>query len=99
MKASEIKPGMVVWVPCEVRSGPFPNERRVLIKTEITEWFGFVNTSELENKILQGHDRVRGIVAEVKPSYVVIAVRGQSPSSGEIQAPPSFISGSVALQA
>ena len=51
MKATEIKKGMVVWIPCEVRGGPFPDERRVYVGTEIGEWFGFVNISQLEKKL------------------------------------------------
>ena len=43
MKKGDIKPGMVVWVPCEVRPGPFPNERKVYIKLDNSEWFGFVD--------------------------------------------------------
>ena len=99
MKTAEIKKGKIVWIPCEVKGGPFPNERRVLIKTGISEWFGFVSTSELEKKVPEGADRIRAVVVEVQDDHVVIAVRGQSPSSGEIQAQQSFITGSAAFQA
>ncbi len=99
MKSSEIKPGMIVWIPCEVKGGPFPNERRVLVKTDLSEWFGFVNTSELEKKVAEGTDRVRAIVAAVESDYVVVGIKGQSPASGEIQARPSLITENAAIQA
>jgi hypothetical protein len=91
--------GMSVWLPCEVKGGPFPNERRVLVRTETSEWFGFVNVSELQNKVQTGSDRVRAVVVAVEPNNVIVAVRGQSPASGEIQAKPSLIEGSSTLEA
>jgi len=95
----EIKKGMIVWIDCEVRGGPFPNERRVLVKTDTTEWFGFVSVSELEKKVPEGKDRVRAIVTSVEPNYAIVEVRGQSPASGEIQAQPSFIKRNAPLEA
>ena len=91
--------GMPVWIPCDVKRGPFPNERRVLVKTDSSEWFGFVNVSELEKRVETGRDRVRAVVVAVEADHVVVAVRGQSPASGEIQAKPSLIEGSATLQA
>ena len=97
MEMTGIQKGTTVWIPCEVKGGPFPNERRVLVKTETSEWFGFVSTSELENKVQEGNDRVRAIVTAVEPKYVVVAIRGQSPASGEIQAQPSLIEENASL--
>jgi hypothetical protein len=98
-KKGAFEKGSVVWLPCQVRGGPFPNERRVYIKTEISEWFGFVNTSELRAKVQEGDDQVRGVVVSVTPDHVVIGVRGQSPASGAIQANPSQITQYGAQQA
>ena len=92
MKSSEIRKGSIVWIRCKVRGGPFPNERRVYIKTSLGEWFGFVNISELKNKLVEGDDRVRAAVISINPDYYVVAIRGQSPASGAIQAEPSLIS-------
>ena len=44
----------MVWVPCEVRGGPFPDERMVYIESKVGEWFGFVNVSELEIGFREG---------------------------------------------
>jgi hypothetical protein len=51
-----------------------------------------VNISELRNKVLEENDRVRAAVISVKPEHYVLAIRGQSPASGAIQAEPSLIS-------
>jgi len=91
--------GMSVWIPCAVKGGPFPNERRVLVKTDMSEWFGFVNVLEPEKRVQIGSDRVRATVVAVEPNHVVLAVREQSPASGEIQAKPSLIEGGTALEA
>ncbi len=74
-----------VWLPCEVRSGPFSNERRVYLKFGDDEWFGFVNVTELEQKVLEGADRVKAVVIGTGPKGgVLLSVRGQSPASGPI---------------
>lgn len=80
-----------VWLRCEVRQGPFPNERRVYVKLGQSEWFGFVGTAELRNKVLEGQDQVRALVLAVQPQEVVLGIRGQSPASGPIQTNPSLI--------
>ncbi len=75
----------VVWLPCEVRSGPFKDERRVYLKLGDNEWFGFVNVAELKEKVLQGSDRVKAVVIGMEPKgRVILTVRGQSPASGPI---------------
>ena len=88
MKGSEI--GTVVWLPCEVRSGPFQNERRVYIQTGLSDWFGFVDVSELK-KADDGTDRVRTVVLAAEQQKVVLGIRGQSPAGDPIQAKHSVI--------
>ena len=85
----KIKKGMVIWIPCEVKNGPFPNERRVYVQLGQSEWFGFVDLSHLKEE--HGQQFVRTIVLAVRPSEVVLGIRGQSPASGPIQASPSLI--------
>ena len=89
MKISDIKKGLVVWIPCEVRSGPFPNERRVFVETAFSKWFGFVDLSELKES--SGKQLVRAVVLAVLPNQVVLGIRGQSPANGPIQASPSSL--------
>lgn len=88
----DFKVGSMVWVPCEVRGGPFPDERMVYIESKVGEWFGFVNVSELEDRVPRGKDRVRGAILAIKPgSVIVLGIQGQSPASKPLQAEQSFI--------
>ncbi len=80
-----------VWLSCVVRPGPFPNERRVYVKLGDSEWFGFVDVSELRDKPSAGTDHVRAVVIAVQPQKIVLGIRGQSPASGPIQTKPSLI--------
>jgi hypothetical protein len=92
MNTQKLEKGSVVWIPCEVRGGPFPDERMVHVDTGMSEWFGFVNVSELKNKVATGKDSVRCVVLAVERDYLVVGIEGQSPTtSGSIQAQPSFI--------
>jgi hypothetical protein len=91
MEADKIKKGMIVWIPCEVRVGPFPDERKVYIPGATGDWFGFVNTSQLDRKVLNGPDRVRAVVLAVESNGVVLGINGQSPASKGVTAKPSLI--------
>jgi len=85
MARHKFKVGDIVWLPCEVRSGPFKDERRVYLQFGEDEWFGFVNVNELKHKVLQGPDRVKAVVIGMEPKErVLLSVRGQSPASGPI---------------
>jgi hypothetical protein len=88
---SKFKVGDQGWLWCEVRPGPFPNERRVYVKVGDSEWFGFVGISQLENKLVEGKDRVRAAIVAVHPNEIVLGLRGQSPASRPIQTTPSLI--------
>lgn len=101
MKASELKKGMLVWIPCDVRGGPFGNERRVYIKIGDSEWFGFVDETELEKKVTHGKDRVKAVVLtfQSEVGLVVLGVRGQSPASGPIHTDETFLNQYGAIEA
>jgi hypothetical protein len=91
VQLKELKAGAFFWLPCEVKKGPFPNERRVYIKTETSDWFGFVSTTELKDKREEGKDHVRATVLAIEPDSVIVQIRGQSPASGPIQTKPAMI--------
>lgn len=93
MKASEIKTGMMIWIPCEVKGGPFPNERRAYLKLNGTEWFGFVDVSQLKDKVPEGHDFVRATVIGVQKERVALGIHGQAPASSPIETNPAQLSG------
>ena len=91
MKATEIKKGMMVWIPCEVRGGPFPNERRIYLKLGNHEWFGFVDVSQLQKGVKEGSDYVKARVLAIQNEKVVLGIRGQSPTSPPLETSSSVI--------
>jgi hypothetical protein len=93
MKGSKIKKGTIVWIPCEVQSGPFPNERRVYVKLDDSEWFGFVDVSQLKEKVPQGTDCVQATVLGIQNQRVVLGIHGQAPASGPLETTPTAIGG------
>ncbi|HEY2106092.1 MAG TPA: hypothetical protein VGH29_09935 [Candidatus Binataceae bacterium] len=72
----KLKVGDELWVPAEIRLGPFAHERRVYLKIGDNEWLGFANESEVRDEKLL---RVR--VLGVKGDSVVLGIRGISPHS------------------
>ena len=80
--------GSRVWLPCEVRSGPFVDERKVLIVDEDgNEWFGFVNVRWLKNSDqIQGNNEVLASVANVEGTTFHARIPGTAPRSGLFKA-------------
>src|SRR5438309_282115 len=93
MKSNGIRKGTVVWVLCEIRSGPFPNELRVYIKLDDHEWFGFVDLSQLRDKVDEGTDYVRATIIAIQDERVVLGIRGETPVSRPIETRSSVIGG------
>jgi hypothetical protein len=85
----KIEKGATVWLPCEIRSGPFASERRVLVRTTCgDEWFGFVDLSDLDEE----KKLVRARVVRIHDGNVTLAIRGHSPASHAVRAEKSTIS-------
>lgn len=62
MLSKKIKPGSLVWVPCEVQPGPFSNERVALVHSK-EDMLGFVQVQDLQDpSVITGKTN---IVAEV----------------------------------
>lgn len=62
--------GQYVWVPCEVKPGPFSDERLVrvnspVVDSAVSKWSGFVPTARLREPIEMGSTGVTAIVVEV----------------------------------
>ena len=57
--------GDQVWLPCEVKPGPFSDERLVRVQTENVEWLGFVPVFALKDSITQGNTFIRASIVEV----------------------------------
>ncbi len=57
--------GARVWMPCEVKAGPFSDERMVRITIEGVEWLGFAPLSALKDKIAEGRTFIQTLVLDV----------------------------------
>ena len=62
--------GQRVWIPCEVKPGPFSDERMVrvnspAVNSAVSSWIGFVPTTRLREPIECGTTYVSAIVVNV----------------------------------
>ena len=57
--------GARIWLPCEVKPGPFSDERMVLVVADGNEWFGFVNVRWLRRHGSEDTDEVLAKVIDV----------------------------------
>jgi hypothetical protein len=48
----QLRPGARIWIPCEVKPGPFSDERMVRVQSQAGEWLGFVDVSLLKDREL-----------------------------------------------
>ena len=54
-----------MWLPCQVKPGPFSDERMVLVIADGSEWFGFVNVRWLKKRGSEGRDEVLARVVDI----------------------------------
>jgi len=69
--------GSFIWIPCEVKPGPFSDERRVRLSSAIKEWVGFVPVSVLQAPILEGETKIRVFVVEVQNDRFSAKIPGE----------------------
>lgn len=61
----EFRAGAHIWIPCEVKPGPFSDERLVRVQSDRGEWLGFVNLRSLKDPIPEGRTQILALVEEV----------------------------------
>lgn len=61
----ELGVGNVVWINCEVKPGPFTDERRIRCRSPYGEWIGFVPVSALAEPITEGETKIAAVVINV----------------------------------
>jgi hypothetical protein len=82
---AHLKPGAKIWIPCDVKPGPFANERIVKVEHAEGVWVGFVPVSELKDPVpLEGKTQIRAVVVESKPTYFLARLPGHSLSTSNI---------------
>jgi len=80
-----LKTGMVIWIPCEVKPGPFSNERSVLIKTLGEPWVGFVDIRFLEDQVAAGETKIKGQVAAIQGERILVSLPGHPVGSSRVR--------------
>ncbi len=80
-----LAPGSRIWIPCEVKPGPFPDERMVLVASDGAEWFGYVNVRHLRDGVQEGRDAVMATIVEVRGDTFTARIRGHTPASSLFQ--------------
>jgi len=73
-----LSPGDSVWIPCDVTSGVFPDERQVSIESEGVHWVGYVGVAQLREAITGGRTSVRGTVVEASAREISARLPGQT---------------------
>jgi hypothetical protein len=61
----KLKPGTLAWIPCEVKPGPFTNERTVRVESTEGVWIGFVDVEFLKDPVPSGKTYLRAFIVEV----------------------------------
>ena len=77
--------GASMWLPCEVKPGPFSDERMVLVTGGDSEWLGFVNTRWLKKRSPEGRDEVLARVVDVDGPTFRARIPGEAFQSGLFQ--------------
>ena len=74
----ELKEGTTIWIPCEVKPGPFSNERLARVEHLDGTWVGFVDANYLRNKVATGSDLLQARVVSVKGDHFYARLPGHS---------------------
>lgn len=78
--------GSEVWIPCEVKPGPFSNERLTRIQLPAGPWLGFVDTGALRDPVETGNTYVLARITEIDDNQVTVIVQGHAFDASIVQA-------------
>ena len=91
--------GRLVWIPCEVKPGPFSDERIIRIRAEQGEWVAFVQVGALREPVNEGPTFVRAVIMKVDGGRFSARVAGESVTSSLFEGTLSKVEPLVAVQA
>jgi hypothetical protein len=75
----ELRVGNPVWIRCEVKKGPFPDERLVRVHSAFGEWLAFISSHLLKDTdITEGQTEVPAIVVQVSGDHYLAKLPGSS---------------------
>ena len=86
-----VQVGDKVWLRCEVKPGPFSNERLVRIPLPEGPWVGFVDTGALKDAVETGSTDVLARVTKVVGSTVTAIVQGHALDTRYVQTPSATV--------
>lgn len=75
------KVGRIVWLPCEVKPGPFPNERMIRVASDQGDWVGFVPVDSLREPVEKGNSSVRAVLVDVEGDGFRARIAGEPVAS------------------
>lgn len=87
-----IRKGTRIWIPCEVKEGPFPDERVVRVHSARGDSLAFVRTAYLKDLIVEGDTFVRAVVVDVRGDKFIAELPGQEINSKEFEGETSEVS-------
>ena len=70
--------GDMVWIPCDVTRGVFPDQRNVSIESPSGHWSGFVDVRQLRDEILDGRTAIRATIVESSSGKLSARLPGQT---------------------
>jgi hypothetical protein len=85
MATPKLKVGDLVWIPCEVKPGPFSNERVVRVATpDGSSWVGFVDVRYLKEPIEKGTTAIKARVLSINHDTFEVSLPGHSVASSRV---------------
>ena len=73
---ADLKAGMQVWIPCEVKPGPFSNERSVRVDILGEPWVAFVDVRFLKDPVTSGRTEIMGRITVIQGNEIVLSLPG-----------------------
>jgi len=70
--------GDMVWIPCDVTRGVFPDERNVSIESPVGRWTGRVDIRQLRDEIADGRTAIRATIVESSQGACSARLPGQT---------------------
>lgn len=81
-----VRKGANVWLPCQTKGGPFPDERLVLIELDETKWAGFINARWLKDKkLIEGNNEVLATISSIEDETYSVIIPGFAPNSDRLE--------------
>jgi len=77
-----LRSGTRIWLPCEVKPGPFSDERMVRVESESGRWLGFVPVAFLREPIEEGPTFISAVVAEIRGACFTARLPGHPVTPG-----------------